>query len=410
MRIAIIGSGVSGLVTARLLSPHHEVTVFEARGRAGGHVHTVDVTGADGRRHAIDIGFIVFNEVNYPLFSGLLDELGIESQPSDMSFGVRSDRTGLEYSSATLRSMFAQPSNLFRPDFYSMISGILRFHREAGPAIRNGAGSLSLGGYLEKAAYPPRLAEDFLKPMGSALWSIPQGKVMEMPAEFFVRFFENHGMLAVQDQPEWRVIQGGSARYVEALIAPLADRIRLDTPVHRVQRTLAGVLVDGEVFDEVVFACHSDQALRTLVDPSDAEREVLGALPFQRNDVVLHTDTSVLPRARRAWASWNYRIAADDDAPATATYNMNRLQTLDGPVTYCVTLNDTDSIDPEAILYSTTFRHPRFTREGVRAQQRHSEISGRNRTHYCGAWWGFGFHEDGVRSAYRVAERLGVAR
>jgi predicted NAD/FAD-binding protein len=410
MRIAIVGSGVSGLVTAHLLSPYHEITVFEARDRAGGHVRTVDVTGPDGRPQAIDIGFIVFNEVNYPLFSGLLDDLGVESQPSDMSFGVRSDRTGLEYSSATVRSMFAQPSNLLRPDFYSMISGILRFHREAGPAIRNGAGTLSLRDYLEKAEYSPRLAEDFLKPMGSALWSIPQGEVMEMPAEFFVRFFENHGMLSVNDQPEWRVVQGGSARYVEALTAPFADRIRLNTPVRQVQRTLTGVIVDGEAFDEVIFACHSDQALQTLVDPTAAEREVLGALPFQRNEVVLHTDTSVLPRARRAWASWNYRIAADDEAPATVTYNMNRLQTLEAPLTYCVTLNDTASIDPGSVMHSTTFWHPRFTREGVRAQDRHSEISGTNRTHYCGAWWGFGFHEDGVRSAYRVAERLGLAQ
>jgi predicted NAD/FAD-binding protein len=410
MRIAIIGSGVSGLTAAHLLHRCHDITVFEARDRVGGHVRTIDVTGADGRPHAIDIGFIVFNEVNYPLFSRLLDELGVESQPSDMSFGVRSDRSGLEYSSSTVRSMFAQPVNLIRPSFHSMIHGILRFHREAGPAIRNGAGSLSLGEYLDRAGYSPRLAEDFLKPMGSALWSIPQGEVMEMPAEFFVRFFENHGMLTVNDQPEWRVIRGGSSRYVEALIAPFIDRIRLATPVRRVQRTPTGVLVDGEAFDQVVFACHSDQALATLADATREESEVLGALPFQRNDIVLHTDTSVLPRARKAWAAWNYRIAAEDEAPATVTYNMNRLQTLEAAATYCVTLNDTASIDPAAILHSTTFWHPRFTRDGVRAQERREDISGVNRTHYCGAWWGFGFHEDGVRSAYRVAEQLGVSR
>jgi predicted NAD/FAD-binding protein len=244
--------------------------------------------------------------------------------------------------------------------------------------------------------------------MGSALWSVPGGQVLEMPAEFFVRFFENHGMLTVADQPEWRVIKGGSARYVESLIAPLRDRIRTSTPVQQVQRHHAHVTVDGKMFDHVIFACHADQALAILADASHDEREILGALPFQKNDVVLHTDASVLPKSRRAWASWNYHVRNDPEAPATVTYNMNKLQTLESEPTYCVTLNATESIDPASILNRTQFSHPVYTLAGMRAQDRRFDISGIRQTHYCGAYWGFGFHEDGVRSAVDVAERFGV--
>jgi predicted NAD/FAD-binding protein len=246
--------------------------------------------------------------------------------------------------------------------------------------------------------------------MGSALWSAPRAHVLDMPASFFVRFFENHGMLSVNGQPEWRVVKGGSTRYVEALIAPFADRIRVAAPVRRVERRHAHVVVDGETFDHVVFACHADQALAMLADPTRAEREVLGELPFQDNDVVLHTDTSVLPRSRRAWASWNYHVRGSEESPATLTYNMNKLQTLAAGATYCVTLNATEAIAAEAILHRTRFSHPVFTHAGSRARERWAEISGVDRTHYCGAYWGFGFHEDGVRSAHAVAQRFGVER
>jgi predicted NAD/FAD-binding protein len=246
--------------------------------------------------------------------------------------------------------------------------------------------------------------------MGSALWSAPRAHVLDMPASFFVRFFENHGMLSVNGQPEWRVVRGGSARYVEALVAPFADRIRVAAPVQRVERRHAHVVVDGETFDHVVFACHADQALAMLADPTRAEREVLGELPFQDNEVVLHTDTSVLPRSHRAWASWNYHVRGSEESAATLTYNMNQLQTLAASATYCVTLNATETIAPDAILHTTRFSHPVYTRAGVRARERHAEISGIDRTHYCGAYWGFGFHEDGVRSAYAVAKRFGVGR
>ena len=407
MRIAIIGSGVSGLVVAHLLHQEHEITVFEARDRVGGHVNTIDIVDDSGHAQAVDTGFIVYNEHNYPLFTKLISRLGVATQFSNMSFGVRCDRTGLEYSSATLSTLFAQRRNLVNPRFHSMVRDILRFNREASPAIRNGSASLSLGDYLDNADFSDRLVDHYLVPMGSALWSMPSGQVLDIPAEFFVSFFENHGMLTVNDQPEWRVIQGGSARYVDALIAPFRHRIRTSTPVRSVERRHAHVVVDGETFDQVIFACHSDQALALLSDPTRREREVLGAIPFQKNDVVLHTDTSVLPRTRRAWASWNYHVSQDEEAPATVTYNMNKLQTLEASSTYCVTLNATERIDPSTILYRTQFSHPMFTREAREAQKRRSEISGLAGTHYCGAYWGFGFHEDGVRSAVEVARTFG---
>jgi predicted NAD/FAD-binding protein len=408
LRIAVIGGGVSGLVAASLLHVRHRVSVFEARDRIGGHVNTIEFEDGQGRRQAVDTGFIVYNEVNYPLFTELLGRLGVGAKPSNMSFSVRSDRTGLEYGSATPRSLFAQPGNLVRPQFHAMLRDILRFNREAGAAVRNGASRLSLGEYLDGAGFSAGLAEDYLLPMGSALWSIPRNTVLQMPAAFFVRFFENHGMLTVNRQPEWRVVEGGSARYVEALIEPFRDRIRTSSRVRRVERERDHVVVDGEEFDHVIFACHSDQALALLADPTEAELEVLGALPYQKNDVVLHTDTSVLPRSRRAWASWNYRVRGDDDAPASITYNMNSLQTLEAEQTYCVTLNAADAIDPRSVIYHTEYSHPVYTREGMRAQARRSEISGVHRTHYCGAYWGFGFHEDGVRSAVEVAATFGA--
>jgi predicted NAD/FAD-binding protein len=289
-----------------------------------------------------------------------------------------------------------------------MVRDILRFNREAGPAVRNGAGQMSLGEYVEAGRFSSSFAEDYLVPMGSALWSVPAGRVLDMPAAFFVRFFENHGMLSVNDQPQWRVVRGGSTRYVDALIAPFQDRIRTSTPVARVERRHAHVTIDGEPFDHVVFACHADQALKMLGDPTRAEQEILAALPFQENEAVLHTDSSVLPRSRRAWASWNYHVRRDGEAPATVTYNMNALQTLEASATYCVSLNATDSIEPASIVHRAQFSHPVYTRAGMLARERHAEISGVDRTHYCGAYWGFGFHEDGVRSAYTVAKRFGA--
>lgn len=407
MRVAIVGSGVSGLVVAHLIQHRHDITVFEARDRIGGHVNTIHHEYG-GVERSIDTGFIVYNERNYPLFTALLKRLDVPTQPSTMSFSVHCDRTGLEYNGSTVRKLFIQKRNLFSPRYYGMIWDILRFNREAPKEILKGVQGLSIGEYLKSGRYSARMADHYLVPMGSALWSMPPRSVLEMPAEFFVRFFENHGMLAVNDRPEWRVIEGGSARYVKSLIRPFRDRIRTRCPVHTVRRGLGEVLVNGERFDEVVMACHSDQALGILDDPSPEEREVLGALPYQDNSVVLHTDTEVLPRRRGAWGSWNYRIQGEPEAPVTVTYNMNMLQTLTAERTFCVTLNPPDWIDPDAVLYETSYRHPLYTLDGIEAQGRHHKISGVSHTHYCGAYWGFGFHEDGVRSAIEVSSRLGV--
>lgn len=407
MRIAVVGTGVAGLVAAHLLHSSAELTVFEARERIGGHVGTVEVEGPDGASLSVDTGFIVYNEHNYPLFTRLLRRLDVKTQPSNMSFSVRCDRTGLEYNGSSLSQLFSQRRNILSLPFHRMLLDILRFNREAAGAVRNGAADMTLGEYVEAAGYSSRLARDYLVPMGSALWSTSRSQVLEMPAGFFVRFFESHGMLTVDERPQWRVVAGGSRQYVETLVQPFRDRIRIGTPVERVERTDEGVRVDGEPFDHVILACHADQALRLLADPSAGEREILGAFPYQANDVVLHTDTSVLPRTRRAWGAWNYRIRGHDDEPATVTYDMSLLQSLPGPTTYCVTLNATETLDPARILHRVRYDHPVYTEDGFAAQSRHAEISGRRRTHYCGAYWGNGFHEDGVRSAVRVASALG---
>jgi predicted NAD/FAD-binding protein len=407
MRIAVVGSGVAGLVTARLLHPAHEVTVFEADTRVGGHVHTWDLVSG-GRAWSVDSGFIVYNERNYPLFTRLLAELGVATQPSTMSFSVRSDRAGLEYNGASLRGLFAQPRNAVRPSYLRMLADVLRFNREAPQAMRTGAAGAALGEYLDGHRYSRAFREHYLLPMASAIWSMPQDRVLEMPTAFLVRFFANHGLLTVDGRPQWRVIQGGSRRYVEALVAPFRDRIRTATPVRRLARFPDRVEVNGATFDRVVLACHSDQALALLADPTPAERAILGDLPYQVNDAVVHTDANVLPRARAAWGSWNYLVTGAADQPATVTYNMNILQSLAASETFCVTLNAAVPIAADRVLGRVRYHHPLYTPAGVRAQARRGEISGVHRTHYCGAYWGNGFHEDGVRSAHDVAREVGT--
>ncbi len=371
-------------------------------------MHTVDIPTSDAGLLQIDTGFIVYNESNYPMFTSLIERLGIPTQPSNMSFSVKCDRYGVEYNGSTLRQIFAQRRNLLRPSFHRMLLDILRFNRESAGAIRNEAAQMTLGEYVSRSGYSSWLSELYLLPMGSALWSVPRDQVLEMPAAFFVSFFENHGMLTVDDRPEWRVITGGSKSYLTPLVHPFRDRIRTGTPVTSVSRYDDYVSVNGKRFDQVVFACHSDQALSAIDDATPLEQEFLSSLPYQKNDVVLHTDTSLLPKRVNAWGSWNYHVSGDASGPATVTYNMNLLQSLDTEKTYCVTLNATDSINPDSILYRATYEHPVYTGKGFEVQERHSEISGLNRTHYCGAYWGFGFHEDGVRSGVRVAERFGI--
>lgn len=406
MKVAIVGSGVSGLVTAYLLHPRHDITIFEAEQEPGGHVRTV-VVDDDVGATAVDTGFIVYNESNYPLFTRLIRRLGVATQPTTMSFSVRLDQVDLEYNGSTLTQLVGQRKNLLRPSFYRMAADIVRFNRLAPAAVRNGSANATLGELVEAHDLSPAFRDHYLVPVGAALWSAPPRQVLSMPAAFFVRFFENHGMLTIDNRPAWRVIAGGSRQYVERLIAPFRDRLRCSTPVHRVERSADFVTVNGERFDQVVLACHSDQALAMLSDPTGPERDILGALPYQPNDVILHRDPSLLPRRRQLWGAWNYH-AERADQPVAVTYLMNQLQTLTTKATWCVSLNAAERIDAATIVSRATMQHPVFTPAGIAAQARHREISGVNRTHYCGAYWGFGFHEDGVASAVAVGERFGV--
>ena len=427
-RIAVVGSGIAGMTAAYLLSRKYQVTLFEAEDRLGGHTATMDVQ-LNGRNWAIDTGFIVFNDWTYPNFIKLLDQLGVASLPTEMSFSVSCEKSGLEYNGHNLNTLFAQRRNLFSPRFIGMIRDILRFNKEA-PAELD-AGLLqegeTLGAYLDRKGYSQAFMMDYLIPMGAAIWSSGLTAMRDFPLVFFVRFFKNHGLVSIKNRPQWRVIQGGSRSYIEPLSKPFADGIRLSTPVQAIRRAGEQVCIVShhgeEWFDEVVLACHSDQALALLKDPSDEEKSLLGQLPYQMNDVVLHTDTRLLPDNHRAWASWNYRRrdpsrlqpGQDDQSLVSLTYNMNRLQRLeDDPelaasnTTFCVTLNDSPAIDPNKVLGRYQYAHPVFTLEGMAAQAGIQKMNGSRHTWFCGAWCRNGFHEDGVVSALAVAGKLGV--
>jgi predicted NAD/FAD-binding protein len=410
MRIAIVGSGIAGLTAAHHLHQQHQITLFEASGHVGGHVHTHDVE-LGGAEYRIDTGFIVFNRRTYPHFTALLAELGVASQKSDMSFSVSCGASGLEYNGTSLNALFAQRENLLRPGFWGMLRDILRFNREA-PRLLHGDGQeISLGDYLDANRYGRLFRDYYILPMGAAIWSTDPLGMLGFPARFFVRFLHNHGLLSVTDRPEWRVVQGGSKAYVESLVVPFRDQIRLDSPVERITRhegynSVYTRSAGAERFDAVFLACHSDQALALLADPSSAEREVLSAIPYQPNEAVLHTDTRLLPRRRLAWAAWNYLMPEGPGRRLALTYDMNVLQGLDAPETFCVTLNASERIDPARVIARMTYHHPLFTPEGTAAQARHREIDGTRRTYYCGAWWRYGFHEDGLVSALDALEHF----
>jgi uncharacterized protein len=403
MRIAVIGSGIAGMVAAYHLSRKHEVTVYEAGAYVGGHTHTVDVERG-GRHFAIDTGFIVYNDWTYPNFVALMDELNVPWQPSDMSFSVRCETSGLEYNGTSLNSLFAQRSNIARPSFLRMVADILRFNRAAPALLLPGSPNLSLGEYLAREQYSRYFIEHYIIPMGAAIWSSRPVDMLGFPARFFVEFFSNHGFLSVDERPTWRVIRGGSREYIKALTARYAARIRLNTPVASVARRGHRVhlrLKDGSVeqFDRVFLACHSDQALKLLSDPSQAELQVLGAIPYQENEALLHTDTRLMPRRPLAWAAWNYHLPMEPLARVTVTYNMNTLQGLRAPEQFLLTLNRSEAVDPAKIIGRYVYHHPVYTAAAVAAQKRHQELNGVRGTYFCGAYWSYGFHEDGVKSA-----------
>ncbi|MEE4672349.1 FAD-dependent oxidoreductase [Pseudomonas alliivorans] len=414
MKIAVVGSGIAGLTSAYLLNRSHDVTVFESSDWIGGHTHTVDVQ-VDGRHHAIDTGFIVFNDWTYPNFIKLLGQLDVAFKPTEMSFSVHDPHTGVEYNGNNLNSLFAQRSNLLSPKFWGMLRDILRFNRLAIEDLENQriAADTTLGEYLKNGGYGQRFIDHYIVPMGAAIWSMSLADMLGFPLQFFVRFFKNHGLLSVTNRPQWCVIEGGSRGYIEPLTASFREKIHLSCPVTRVERDQDGVTLHSamgtERFDKVIFACHSDQALAMLAEPSSAEQSVLGALRYAENDVVLHTDTRLLPDRRLAWASWNYRLGGAEQQLAAVTYDMNILQGIESDTTFCVSLNQSAAIDPEKVIGRYRYAHPQYSLQAVAAQARWEEINGLDHTWYCGAYWANGFHEDGVVSGLRVAKAFGEA-
>ncbi|MGD9662670.1 MAG: NAD(P)/FAD-dependent oxidoreductase [Porticoccaceae bacterium] len=407
MKIAIIGSGIAGNTLVWQLQHRHDLTIFEARNHLGGHTHTHELE-VEGRAVNVDSGFIVFNEKTYPNFIDMLAKLGVEKQKTEMSFSVHCEATGFEYAGSNLNSLFAQRSNLFKPGFYRLIQDILRFNRQAPQLLSHYRDSITLGEYLRDEKYSDIFCRYYILPMGAAIWSQDVDAMLDFPACFFIRFFLNHGLLSINDRPQWYVVKGGSKTYVEKIYRDFRGQIYLNTPVTAVRRHQQGVDVVSrrgcERFDALFFACHSNQALALLDNASAAENAVLAALPYRKNSALLHFGNVYLPKRKLARSSWNYRIPSGTSA-ATVTYDMNRLQSLPVSRDICVTLNATDArVTDENIVAEMTYEHPVFSLEGVAAQGRHSDINGAGRTFYCGAYWGNGFHEDGVVSALKAIE------
>lgn len=410
MKIAVVGTGISGLVCGYLLGRDHDVTLIEANAHAGGHTNTVSVE-FDGKQYEVDTGFIVYNEWTYPNFIGLLEELNVPTQETSMGFSVRCDRTGMEYNGSTLGGLFVQKRNLLSPKFYRMIYDILRFNKQ-GPEVLDELGEdVTVGEFLRTYRYSKGFAEHYLTPMGAAIWSCPMATFEQFPMKFIIEFYRNHGLLQVRDRPVWRVIQGGSKQYVRKLLDKFSGELRLNCPVQSVRRSQDHVeiqLSEGtEIFDEVVFACHSDTALKLLADAIPIETELLNEFPYGKNTAVLHNDESVLP-SKPAWASWNYHIRKGEETRPSVTYNMNILQGLQSSKQFCVTLNEEEAINPDLIHGTFEYSHPIFTVRRAAAQRRHGEVIRNSRTSFCGAYWGNGFHEDGVNSALKVCSAYGI--
>ncbi|BBN83301.1 FAD-dependent oxidoreductase [Pseudoalteromonas sp. A25] len=413
-KIAIIGSGISGMTAAYLLSNKFHVKVFEKNDYIGGHTATVDVE-MNGENYAVDTGFIVFNDRTYPKFEKLLAQLGIDRQPTQMSFSVKNSQTGFEYNGHTFSTLFAQRRNLFRLKFWRLLYDIVRFNKicKSMYAQQDYTQCKTLGELLELHSFNDFFKLHYILPMGAAIWSTSIKEMAAFEVEFFIKFFYNHGLLDITNRPQWYVIPGGSREYIAPLIKKFKDNIVLSANIRKVTRNSTGVelvMEDGssELFDKVVFACHSDQALALLDQPSEDELSVLGAIPYTANSVILHTDDSILPKRKAAWASWNYLLDQQTDSAAVVTYQMNILQGLDSPNPFCVTLNHESGIEQSKILRRFTYHHPVFNQTSIAAQKQKPLIDGKNNSYFCGAYWYNGFHEDGVRSAVNVAKQLGV--
>ena len=411
LKIAVIGSGISGLTSAFLLSKKHEVFLYEKNDYIGGHTHTHEINEND-KKINVDSGFIVYNENTYPNFMKLLDILKIESQHTTMGFSVKSDSNDFEYAGNSIHSIFAQKSNIFRPSFLKMIYQILRFNKISKNEYNNIDENVTLNDYLLKFSFSEKFVNHYIIPMGAAIWSTSPKKMLNMPAKFFIRFFQNHGLLKVINRPQWWVIKNGSKQYVKKIIKPFENNIVLNCKINSISRSNEKVTIkfdkSEKIFDAVVIATHSDQALELLSDSTDAENQILGSIKYQKNSALIHTDKSILPKRKIAWSSWNYLLNESSDNLVTLTYNMNILQTLKSKKVYCVTLNNTTSIDESKIIKKIIYHHPLFDLESVKAQNQKNKICGSNNTYFCGAYWGYGFHEDGVNSALDVCKKFGI--
>ncbi|MBU2882440.1 FAD-dependent oxidoreductase [Psychrosphaera sp. B3R10] len=413
--IAVIGTGVSGLVSAHLLSKRHNVTVFEKNDYIGGHTATVEVN-LDGKSYDIDTGFIVFNDRTYPNFQKLLGQISIDEQETEMSFSVLNTLTGLEYNGHNLNSLFAQRKNIFSLTFWRLLRSIVRFNKTCKSLYTEGAidPNLTLGQFLKDQRFNDFFAQHYILPMGAAIWSTSLTQMRDFPLQFFIQFFYNHGLLNISDRPQWYVIPGGSKNYIPNLIKPFADNIILNSDIAKVIQDETGPIIefsngDQQQFDEVILACHSDQALALLDNPTAQQQDILGDIEYSQNEVILHTDTNLLPKHKLAWASWNYQLDDNRDQPAAVTYNMNILMGLKNtPHTFCVTLNQSQNIQPDKVLKKFIYHHPIFNNKSFKAQKRREEICGTNNIHFAGAYWYNGFHEDGVKSALDVTARFGL--
>ena len=413
MKIAIIGTGISGLTAAYLLNRKHDIIVFEKNDYIGGHTHTHSIKNGS-ESLSVDSGFIVYNEMTYPNFIKLLDILNVKRQPTSMGFSVKSIKKNLEYAGNSIASLFSQKLNLFRPSFWIMLWDIIRFNKNARSDLETISPEITLEQYLSSKSYSKAFINNYVIPMGSAIWSTKADSMLRVPALFFIRFFNNHGLLQIKNRSGWWVIKGGSKEYIKKMIVDFKSKIRLNTGIDSITRDQDKIIIKTETgieeeFDAVVIGTHSDQALKMLKDPSPKEQEILKALPYQSNDAILHTDLTVLPKRKSAWASWNYNLDQETDNPVTMTYNMNILQSLNASETYCVTLNNNELIEEGKILKKLQYHHPLFTIGGIDAQKRKGEISGVNNTYYCGAYWHNGFHEDGVVSALEVCSHFGLS-
>jgi len=411
MKIAIIGTGISGLTSAYLLSKEHSVHVYEAKDYIGGHVYTLPVH-LNGTSYEIDTGFIVFNDRTYPNFNKLLNQINVLSQPTSMSFSVKCETTGLEYNGTSINGLFAQRLNLLKPSFLLMVKDILRFNRDAKIFLNDSVEEITFGEFLKRGGYSNSLKNNYALPMASAIWSAKSKVIENANFRFFAQFFDNHGMLNVNDRPQWRVIKGGSKQYTLKLIESFKNNIRINSPVDKIIRKNEGIEVvfnkqQKELYDRVIIGTHSDQALKMIENPSHEEREILSAIPYQTNVAHMHWDCSVLPKQKNAWASWNYFKPNKLKDETTVTYYMNMLQSLNIPRNICVSLNIEEHIDPKKIYKKIIYQHPVFTSQAILAQKRHKEIDGVDKIHFCGAYWGSGFHEDGINSALSVCKAFG---